>query len=149
MKSIKFATVLFITNLVLAACSSPTPDATQPPATDSTETAPPTSAPTTEPLTEVAAEWQGIPIMPGAISGGVVSGGDIVGEGYEFTTQATIDEISQFYEAALADFGYSLTFSGEDAGVTYLYYEDNSAQSIIVRVFSEGAINRAQIVAGQ
>ena len=94
--------------------------------------------PTEEPLGEPAAEWQGIPIMPGAISGGETN------DGYEFTTQATIEEIAQFYEAAIPELGYSLTASGEEAGVTFLLFEMGSAQAI-VGILPGGEINRVRI----
>jgi len=94
--------------------------------------------PTEEPLGEPAAEWQGIPIMPGAISGGETN------DGYEFTTQATIEEIAQFYEAAIPELGYSLTASGEEAGVIFLLVEMGSAQAI-VGILPGGEINRVQI----
>lgn len=95
-------------------------------------------APTLEPLGEPAAEWQGIPIMPGAISGGETS------VGYEFTTPATVDEIMQFYEAALAELGYPLINSGQQAGVTFLFFEMSSMQAI-VGILPEGDISRVQI----
>ena len=85
-----------------------------------------------------AADWQGIPIMPGAISGGEAA------DGYEFSTQATIEEITQFYEAALAELGYSLTTSGEQAGVTFLLFEKGSSQAI-VGIFPAGELNWVQI----
>jgi hypothetical protein len=84
------------------------------------------------------AEWEGIPIMPGALSGGETS------EGYEFSTQASIDEITQFYGAALAELGYSLTTSGEDSGITFLLFEKGSAQAI-VGILPAGEFNRVQI----
>jgi hypothetical protein len=80
--------------------------------------------PTEEPLGEPAAEWQGLPIMPGAISGGEAD------DGYEFSTQATIDEITQFYEAALAAMGYSLTTSGQEAGVHFLILKGRHRPSL-------------------
>jgi hypothetical protein len=94
--------------------------------------------PTAEPLGEPAADWQGIPIMPGAISGGEVT------DGYEFTSQATVDEITQFYEAAIAELGFSLTTSGSEAGVTFLLFQKGSSQAI-VGIFPAGDINRVQI----
>jgi hypothetical protein len=93
--------------------------------------------PTAEPLGEPAADWQGIPIMPGAISGGEVR------DGYEFTTQATVDEITQFYEAAIAELGYSLTESGEQGGITFLLFQKDSSQAIIA--IYPGDTNRVQI----
>ena len=86
-----------------------------------------------------SADYHGVPIMPGAISGGEVP------EGYEFTTQATVDEITQFYEDALADLGYSLTFSGAEAGITLMYFENGSSQAVIA--IYPGDTNRVQIAA--
>jgi hypothetical protein len=103
------------------------------------------AAAATQPSGEAAAEFQGIPIMPGAISGGEVSGGDMFGAGYEFTTQATIDEITQFYSAALTELGYSLSFSGEQEGITVMFFENGSAQAVIA--INPGEINRVQIAA--
>jgi hypothetical protein len=97
-------------------------------------------APTAQPLGEPASEFQGIPIMPGAISGGEVP------EGYEFTTQATVDEITEFYEAAFAELDYSLSFSGTEAGITILYYQKGSSQAGIA-IMPAGETNRVQIVA--
>jgi hypothetical protein len=94
--------------------------------------------PTAEPLGEPAADWQGIPIMPGAISGGEVT------DGYEFTTQDTVDEITQFYEAALDELGYSLTTSGSEAGISFLLFQKGSTQAII-GIFPTGDISRVQI----
>ena len=76
--------------------------------------------------------------MPGAISGGEVT------DGYEFTTQATVDEITQFYEAALDELGYSLTTSGSEAGISFLLFQKGSTQAII-GIFPTGDISRVQI----
>lgn len=94
--------------------------------------------PTGEPLGEPIAEWQGIPIMPGALRGGETS------QGYEFTTLAAIDGITRFYQVALADMGYSLTTSGEQAGVTFLLFDKGSAQ-VVIGILPAGELNRVQI----
>ena len=85
-----------------------------------------------------SADWQGIPIMPGAISGGEAEGG------YRFSTQATIEEITPFYEVALAELGYSLTESGEQSGITFMLFEKGSSQAI-VGIFAMGELNLVQI----
>jgi hypothetical protein len=84
------------------------------------------------------AEWGGIPIMPGAVSGGETN------DGYEFSTQAPIDEIMQFYQAALAELGYSLTTSGEESGVSFLLFQKETAQAIVGILPGDG-LNRVQI----
>jgi hypothetical protein len=85
-----------------------------------------------------AADWQGVPIMPGAVNGGEAEGG------YRFSTQAMIEEITQFYDAALADLGYSLTTSGEEGGITFLLFGKGSSQAI-VGIFPSGDSNLVQI----
>jgi hypothetical protein len=95
--------------------------------------------PTAEPLGEPVSEWQGIPIMLGAIRGGEVTDG-----GYDFTTQATVDEISQFYKSALAELGYSLTRTGEEAGYTFLFFEKGSSQAVVAFT-TAGDLNRVKI----
>ncbi|MEX1071881.1 MAG: hypothetical protein WEC37_04570 [Anaerolineales bacterium] len=85
-----------------------------------------------------SADWQGVPIMPGAISGGEEEGG------YRFSTQATIEEITQFYEAAITELGYSLTTSGEQSGITFLFFEQGSSQAIVA-IFPAGELNFVQI----
>lgn len=94
--------------------------------------------PTQQPLGEPAAEWHGIPIMPGAVSGGEVT------DGYEFTTPATIGEITQFYEAALAEMGYFLATSGEESGVAFLLFQKGASQTII-GILPAGEVHRVQI----
>jgi hypothetical protein len=84
---------------------------------------PPTAEPA--PVGTPVADWQGIPIMPGALNGGEAD------DGYRFSTRATIDEIAQFYEAALTELGYSLATSGEERGIAYLLFERNSTTAIV------------------
>lgn len=54
-----------------------------------------------------ANEWEGIPIMPGAINGE----GDNLG--YIFTTKSTSEAIQQYYEAELAKQGYEPFAAGQ------------------------------------
>jgi hypothetical protein len=67
-----------------------------------------------------------------------------IDNGYEFSTQATIEEITQFYRAALAELGFSLTTSGEDSGITFLLFEKGSAQPIVA-ILPTGELNLVQI----
>jgi hypothetical protein len=85
-----------------------------------------------------SADYHGIPIMPGATNGGEAS------DGYTFSTQASTDEIVQFYEDALAGLGYSLTTSGEQEGITFLFFENGSAQ-VVVGIMSMGGSNLVQL----
>ncbi len=85
-----------------------------------------------------SADWHGIPIMPGATSGGEAD------DGYTFSTQATLDDIRQFYEAALAELGYSLTTSGEQSGVTFLFFEKGGSQAFVA-ITAAGGANLVQL----
>jgi hypothetical protein len=48
------------------------------------------------------AEWNGIPIMPGAIAGSIKD------DGYEFTTAADFEEITSYYEDELSNLGFEV-----------------------------------------
>jgi hypothetical protein len=85
------------------------------------------------------AEWKGIPIMPGALSGKEVE------DGYEFTTQATTDEITQYYEVAFAELGYSLTTNQFGLTATQLTFEKGPAQAILGILPWDG-LNRVMII---
>jgi hypothetical protein len=97
-------------------------------------------APAAEPASAGAplTEWRGIPIMPGALTGGEADGG------YQFSTRAAIDEITQFYETALAGLGYALTTSGEQSGVVFLLFQKGSATAA-VGILPSGEFNQVQI----
>lgn len=93
------------------------------------------------PSRALLAEWEGIPIMPGAISGGEAEAEG----GYRFSTQATIEEITQFYKAALAELGYSLMSAGEYSGITSLTFQKGSSQ-VLVGIRPEGGeLNLVQV----
>jgi hypothetical protein len=72
------------------------------------------------------AEWEGIPIMPGAISG-EPAGDDV----YQFTIQATIDEVTGYYETELADLGYQLDATEDQGGYTALYFSNDTTTIVI------------------
>jgi hypothetical protein len=86
-----------------------------------------------------SADYHGVPIMPGATNGGEAN------DGYTFSTQASIEEITQFYETALAELGYSLTTSGEQQGVSFLFFENGSAQAVVA-IMTMGGSNLVQLV---
>jgi len=120
----KTFTVLVFFSLLMTSCAafapSPTSTLTQTATLVPTETPTPTSTLTPLPPTEtpdiVAAmlpsgipdkEWNGIPIMPGAING---EGDD---KGYTFTIHATSEEIQQYYQTELTKQGANLFATGE------------------------------------
>jgi len=94
---------------------TPLPTATFTPKPTSTPK-PPTSTPTPQLLSALVSsltpvsDWNGVPIMPNAITG---SGDD---KGYSYTVDAEPAEIRAFYESALSAMGYSLFATGEGSG---------------------------------
>lgn len=93
---------------------------------------PESTSPTEEivmPSAVPVAEWEGIPIMPGAIAGEEVAGG----VGYEFSIQATVDEITAYYETELAGLGYETsTTVDESAGYTMLSFSSGEIGGVVI-----------------
>lgn len=56
------------------------------------------------------ADWNGIPIMPGALAGEALEGA------YQYTIAADFDAIKSFYETELSKLGYELKVDGNDIG---------------------------------
>ena len=72
------------------------------------------------------AEWEGIPIMPGAISG------EMGKDGYQFTTQAALDEIVGFYETELSNLGFELELNvDENAGYAVLNFHNGDRTGMV------------------
>jgi hypothetical protein len=139
MKHVKVVGILFVL-FALSACSAfapqptatpeptktPVPTKTFTPEPTSTETPTPQPSKTPVPPTATAedlvlplpegeplAEWQGIPIMPGAITGKEEP------YLYTFVIEASPDEVRVYYEGELAKQGYDLMATGtNDAGET-------------------------------
>jgi hypothetical protein len=73
------------------------------------------------------AEWAGIPIMPGALRG------ETANDGYQFTTQADLDEITTFYETELANLGFELELTvDESAGQAILAFNKGGTTGMVV-----------------
>jgi hypothetical protein len=74
-------------------------------------------------------EWEGIPIMPGAISG------ETAANAYQFTIQAELDEIIGFYEKELSSLGFELELTtDESAGYTALTFNKEGTSGLIAIV---------------
>jgi hypothetical protein len=74
-------------------------------------------------------EWEGIPIMPGAISG------ETAANAYQFTIQAELDEIIGFYENELSSLGFELELTtDESAGYTALTFNKEGTSGLIAIV---------------
>jgi hypothetical protein len=87
------------------------------------------------------AEWEGISVMPGAI------GGQDVGAGYQFTIQATTDEITGFYEEELARLGYE--FTGSDEGEYTTLYFTKSGSNVLVAIVPLGNLSGVLITTAE
>lgn len=133
----KFSVItLSLFTFSLAACSrfvQPTPTPTFTPSPAPTATLAPTAMPllpteTPDVISELApqgqpaSEWQGIPIMPGAVAGE----GDE--EGYVFTIQATPQQVREYYELELNKLGWQPLAQGEgkDASLLLMFTNDAS-----------------------
>jgi hypothetical protein len=73
------------------------------------------------------AEWNGIPVMPGAIAG------EALENGYQFTTAADLDEIKNFYETELSNLGFDLeTTVDQSAGYAVLSFRKGDMNGMVV-----------------
>jgi hypothetical protein len=119
--------LLLVLSFFVASCSTfvpaPTPTPTQTATPVPTETPVPTATSTSTPKPTLTAtldvisallpsgtpvsEWNGVPIMPGAIAG------EVGAEGYTFSIQADTKTIQEFYEWELAKQGFALFITGE------------------------------------
>lgn len=103
---------------------TPTATATQTPEPSSTPTPKPTSTrlPPTEtadvalpaPQGTPATDWNGIPIMPGALAGEGNS------SSYSFIIKASNEQVSQYYTAEMAKLGWQLFATGDKGGQTMM-----------------------------
>ena len=71
-------------------------------------------------------QWEGIPIMPGAVSGETAT------DGYQYITQAGLDEIIAFYETELSNLGYEVELTvDETAGYAILNFQKGDTTGIV------------------
>lgn len=129
--------------LLLCACApaapAPTPlTPTETPVPATATPLPPTSTP--EPaqpempnLIPVVDNWEGVPVMPGAISG-MFELGD-----YFYTINATEDEIGAFYEMAMAGLGWvpREDMTKRAPGTAFTYYIDGRFVFFMIQPDSE------------
>lgn len=90
------------------------------------------AAPTAEvalPSGTPLAEWNGIPIMAGAISG------EISNDGYQFTIAADPAKITAFYETELSSLGFELELTvDENAGYSILTFQKGDTTGVVAIV---------------
>ncbi|MCI0552305.1 MAG: hypothetical protein L0287_15245 [Anaerolineae bacterium] len=86
------------------------------------------------------AEWNGIPIMPGALAGETVEGT------YQFTIAADFDAIKSFYETELSKLGYELTLDvNEIGGSAILNFQKEGMTGMVVIIPIGGGIHGVAI----
>jgi hypothetical protein len=78
-----------------------------------------------------AKNWEGIPIMPGAIAGE----GD--SRSYSFTTQTPTDEIQKFYEKEMAKLGWNMFATSEGNTQTVLLMFMKGSDNVTISIISQ------------
>ncbi|MGE5777459.1 MAG: hypothetical protein ACM33V_14645 [Chloroflexota bacterium] len=82
-----------------------------------------------EPEGEPASDWQGIPVMPGAIAG------EEVEDGYSFTTRSTAQDVQQYYEVELGKLGWELFGQTEGKNSSQmLIFTNGDAETLSVSI---------------
>ena len=79
---------------------------------------------------ESATDWNGIPIMPGAITGE----GDQ--EGYVFTVQASSQQVQDYYQLELAALGWQSLSERNDGSARVLVFVDNASTTLTVSILT-------------
>jgi hypothetical protein len=63
-------------------------------------------------------------------------------DGYQFTTQADLDEITGFYQTELSNLGYELTVNvDETAGIVILEFQKEGTRGIVAIAPLGGGLN--------
>jgi len=81
---------------------------------------------------QAASEWNGIPIMPGAIAGE----GDE--EGYVFTIHATPAQVQEYYQLELGKLGWQQLSQDASGSSLVLIFMDNASATLTVSILSKG-----------
>lgn len=84
-----------------------------------------------EPEGQPAKEWNGIPIMPGAIAGE----GDE--EGYVFTIKATPQQIQEYYQGELSKLGWQPFAQGQEESSMFIFTNETS-ETLAVNIVTKG-----------
>lgn len=102
--------------------------------------APEVALPSGTPLTD----WNGIPIMPGALAGESVDGG------YQFTIAADLVDITAFYETELSDLGFEVELNvDETTGQAILDFRKDAVTGLVVIAPLGGGLNGIGIIINQ
>ena len=84
----------------------------------------------TDPQDPPLSEWNGIPVMPEAISGGESSGM------YSYKVNATVAEVFSFYKDELVKLGWSELFTAPDTGSGALLTYEKGDNTIVITIAS-------------
>ncbi len=132
----KFVILPLLTGVLLA-CNAMLPPfaaTTSPGSSTTVPGAPPagTSGPAGQPL----ANWEGIPIMPGAVSA------ENDAKGYTYSIKASLDDVKNFYVQQLGSQGWQPLGSGQASANSLIMIFSNGSDTVTVSVIpqSEGAL---------
>ena len=141
MKKPVIATLLL---LALAACSEFVPPAATVVPTPTFTASPALTVTTSLPLTATSdatskldrqgqpeAEWDGIPIMPGALTGE----GDE--ESYVFTIRATPQQVQEYYQAELGKLGWQSLAEGDGEASLMLIFTNDASATLSISIVTK------------
>jgi len=141
--------ILLLLSAVFISCTAPAEEAVPELSTESTtsQALDSTQTPLTPTVTqtvfalpspsgEPVAEWEGIPVMPGAAAG------DGNSQGYAFVIAASIDEVQAFYENELAEMEWNLFAVGQGGSdtVMLIFMKGNDRVSVSILPESDGMV---------
>lgn len=87
------------------------------------------------------ADWNGIPIMPGAIAGEAVDGA------YQYTIAADLADIAAFYETELANLGFEVELNvDETVGQAVLNFQKEGTTGMVAIVPLGGGLNGVALI---
>lgn len=90
------------------------------------------------------ADWNGIPIMPGAIAG------EAAGGGYQFTSQAGLAEITSFYETELTNLGFEVELAiDQNSGQAILNFRKGDMTGMVAIVPLGGSLHGVALIINQ
>jgi|SRR5215208_2327012 len=85
-----------------------------------------------DPQGQTEAEWDGIPIMPGALTGE----GDE--ESYVFTIQATSQQVQEYYQAELGKLDWQALAEGDGEASLMLIFTNDAAATLSISIVTKG-----------
>lgn len=133
MKKVIAAHLLLLTLIACSGTAQSIPTVTEVPTQNATVTVAPSALPHSQtPASQPIAEWNGIPIMPGARAGA----GDE--EGYVFTIQATPQQVQEYYQLELAKLGWQPSAQENSNSSLILSFLDSASATLTVSILSKG-----------